>query len=272
MMKGDGVVTFLLKPSVRIAETIMHGRPLRPGAGPNMTVQEAKFQPKGEYQPKRKPAGNKGAKGKKKGPSQAEKLLSWSGFDDTHKASEVTVVLQGLFTLEELSLSPDLVAELTEYLLGRCKDLGAIDKVRVYKRSVAGVATIKFRLPEAARTAVERFASTALVARMFTPAELQADAALAKEVVHDALVKCRELGVALAAETDEATGGPKAPVCLMKGSAVGRVAVACASAADAQRCVAGIAGLGYAGTQLEAAPLAAYLWGMFCCACVLQCV
>lgn len=95
MMKGDGTVTFLLKPSVRLATTLMDGRPLRPGTTPMMRVQEAKFQLKGDFVAKRKQSGGKaggkggGRGGNKKVVSQQEKLLSWSGYDDSHKASEV---------------------------------------------------------------------------------------------------------------------------------------------------------------------------------------
>ena len=111
-MKGDGTVTFLLRPSVRIATMIMAGRPLRPGAGPDMSVQEAHFEMKGDFVAKKKQKASgggggssagvksgaggkggkagKGAKGKSKPVvSQKDKVLSWSGFDDTYKASEV---------------------------------------------------------------------------------------------------------------------------------------------------------------------------------------
>lgn len=106
--KGDGTVTFLLRPSVRIATTIMHGRPLRPGGAPEMTVQEAEYQMKGDFVAKKKnnskakkdgaAAGGKGAKGKggakggKPVQSQKDRLLSWGGFDDVHKASEARSV------------------------------------------------------------------------------------------------------------------------------------------------------------------------------------
>jgi hypothetical protein len=96
MMKGDGTVTFLLKPSVRLATTLMDGRPLRPGTTPIMRVQEAKFQLKGDFVAKKKQSGAKavgkggGKGGNKKVVSQQEKLLSWSGYDDSHKASEVS--------------------------------------------------------------------------------------------------------------------------------------------------------------------------------------
>ena len=112
-MKGDGTVTFLLRPSVRIATMIMAGRPLRPGAGPDMSVQEAQFEKKGDFVARKKQkaggggggssgagvksgAGGKGGKAGKGAKSkskpvvsQKDKVLSWSGFDDTYKASEV---------------------------------------------------------------------------------------------------------------------------------------------------------------------------------------
>jgi hypothetical protein len=96
--KGDGTVAFLLRPSVRLALTIMHGRPLRPGGAPDMSVTEAEFQMKGDFVANKKKqggGGNKAGKGKNV-PSQKDRLLSWSGFDDVHKASEVRA---GLFDL-----------------------------------------------------------------------------------------------------------------------------------------------------------------------------
>ena len=43
---------------------------------------------------------------------------------------QVTALVTGLFTLEEMVLSPDLHDELAAQLVTRCKDLGAVDKVR----------------------------------------------------------------------------------------------------------------------------------------------
>lgn len=115
VLKGDGLITFLQRPSVNIAVKVMHGRPLRPGDGACMSVQEASFgsQPpggsvagapgggpaNGEAKAPAggsKPKGGGAAKGKKptgakKGAVQKEKLLGWGGYDDTHKATEVRV-------------------------------------------------------------------------------------------------------------------------------------------------------------------------------------
>lgn len=59
----------------------------RPGMAKKMTVQLAKFEMHGsEYVPKKKPNKKKTTKDKQK---MAEKVLGWSGFDDTLKASQV---------------------------------------------------------------------------------------------------------------------------------------------------------------------------------------
>jgi HIV Tat-specific factor 1 len=114
MMKGDALVTFLQRPSVSLACTLMHGRAFRPlRGGRPMVVQEAQFEPKGDSAAASgaaAPAASKGAqsnsaakgsrgggssKGKgKKAPSQAARALGWGGFDDKHKATEVRTVIQ----------------------------------------------------------------------------------------------------------------------------------------------------------------------------------
>lgn len=109
MVKGDALVTFLQRPSVSLACTLMHGRALRPlRGGRPMSVQEAQFEPKGDSaataaaasmgaskgaqnnSTKTGAKGGAGTKGKgKKGLSQVDRALGWGGFDDKQKASEV---------------------------------------------------------------------------------------------------------------------------------------------------------------------------------------
>lgn len=110
LMKGDALVTFLQRPSVSLACTLMHGRALRPlKGGRPMSVQEAQFEPKadsaaataatvaatsgaskGGQSNNTKKGGKGGGKGKgKKAPSQVDRVLGWGGFDDKQKATEV---------------------------------------------------------------------------------------------------------------------------------------------------------------------------------------
>lgn len=110
MMKGDALVTFLQRPSVSLALTLMHGRALRPLCGGRpMSVQEAKFEPKGDAATaaantssapkpgnssgvKKGPKGGAGKGKGKKAPSQAAQALGWGGFDDKQKATEVSIL------------------------------------------------------------------------------------------------------------------------------------------------------------------------------------
>ena len=175
---------------------------------------------------------------------------------------QVTVLAAGLFAGDEMVLSPDLHDAMQAYLVTRCKDLGAIDKARVYKKSLSGVATLKLRLPDAAEAARARLARTVMITGMFTLPALAADAELPRVVLEDTLLKCQHVGVALAAEADE-HGAPRRAVHVLTASAAGRVAVACASGEDAARCVAGFRGAGYAGVALQAAQVHASMWGAF---------
>ena len=166
----------------------------------------------------------------------------------------------GLFRMDEMVLSPDLEAEVTAYVLERCKDLGAVDRVRVFRKSVAGVATVRFRLPEAAAACVARFSATAMLTRLFARAALIANSALARDLVRDMTGKCTQLGVARAAElTVDGTARP--PVWPLKSSSAGRVALACASRDAAEAAVQGMRGLQGEGAAVEAALVRAQMWG-----------
>lgn len=55
LLKGDGLVTYLKRPSVELATNILDGTPFRPGMPIKMKVQEARFELKGEYKPPTKP-------------------------------------------------------------------------------------------------------------------------------------------------------------------------------------------------------------------------
>jgi hypothetical protein len=173
---------------------------------------------------------------------------------------QVTVVVTGVFDPEEMLLSPDLEAQLTAYLLERCKDLGAIERVRVFRKSPAGVATIRCRVPEVAASCITRFAATVMLTKMFTPAALLSDRTLSKEVTEDVHMKCDQVGVPRAAELTVA-GGARSAVVPFRSSSLGRVAVACSSAEAAALCVQSMDGLRYAGTPLTATVLEAQFWG-----------
>lgn len=166
---------------------------------------------------------------------------------------QVTVVISNLFTLEDITLSPDLEGDVSEYLLRRFAGLGAIEQVRVLRKAAGGVATAKFRLPEHAQSAILRASATAMIWGMFSAEEVRARGGeRCGEVAQDVTERAEALCVRLAAE-----GG----VGVLRGSGAGAVAVGCADIAGMQRLALGFDGAAYDGRILRAEALEAELWG-----------
>ncbi|WIA20083.1 hypothetical protein OEZ85_005943 [Tetradesmus obliquus] len=180
MLKGDGLVTYLKEPSVDIACQILDGAPLR-AVGPPLSVTVARFEMKGQqYKDKKGGGGSNASKGggnaskgsgggrgggrvggkggrggKKKQFSQAEKQarkLGWGGFDDVLPPERVTVVLKGMFTLDEAAAGGDSFAtELETDVAAECSKLGVVEKVRVFASHPQGIITVRFKQEEPAQ-------------------------------------------------------------------------------------------------------------------------
>ncbi|EFJ47624.1 hypothetical protein VOLCADRAFT_91952 [Volvox carteri f. nagariensis] len=153
LLKGDALVSYLKEPSVELACRFLHQSQfrswrvslelcVRPGSGPLMTVEPAKFEMKGEtYKPK---VSNK--KEKKKQLAQLEqRALGWGGFDDKAPPEKTTAVLSNMFATDDF---------LENMLLAGCTKLGTIEKVRIFKHNPQGIVTVRFRTPEAAHQCV----------------------------------------------------------------------------------------------------------------------
>lgn len=54
LLKGDALVTYMKRPSVELAITILNGTPFRSDMKQTMSIQEAKFELRGEYRNKKK--------------------------------------------------------------------------------------------------------------------------------------------------------------------------------------------------------------------------
>lgn len=168
-------------------------------------------------------------------------------------ALQVTMVISNLFTLEDMTLSPDLETDLSEYLIRRFADLGAIEQVRVLRKAPGGVATAKFRQPDAAQAALLRASATVMIWGMFAAPEMAARGdARAAEVAEDVAERAAALGVGLAGE---------GAVAVMRGSGAGACAVGCADIAGMQRLAMGFDGAAYDGRILRAEALEAEMWG-----------
>ena len=180
MLKGDGVVTFLKRPSVDLALTLLDGAPLRADGAP-MRLSEAVFE---------RPAQSEGAGGGGEGAgaeagTEAEKpesggksrvpmtkrerqrqrammarieagKLGWEHADDVATGNEGTVVLRNMFGLEEAYDGGEaFVKELEEDVGAECGKLGAVKKVRVHPKSADCVVTVAFENVDPAHECVE---------------------------------------------------------------------------------------------------------------------
>lgn len=159
-----------------------------------------------------------------------------------------------MFTIDDMTLSPDLEGLVSEYIIRRCKDLGAIERVRVFRKAASGVATARFRVPDDAQTAIQRFSSTAVIWRMFAAEEMRKRGPeRAAEVEEDVLERAVSLGVRVVGE-----GG----LGVLYGQAGhGMVAAGCADIAGMQRLQLGFDGAAYDGRTLRAEAVEAFLWG-----------
>ena len=167
---------------------------------------------------------------------------------------QVTVVFCNLFSPDDMTLSPDLEGMLSEYIIRRCKDLGAIERVRVFRKSPGGVATARFRVPDDAQSAIQRFSGTAVIWGMFSPAEMRdRGAERATEVEEDVVERAASLDVRLV---------PQGGLGVLHGQfGHGMVVVGCADIAGMQRLQLGFDAQSYDGRILKAEAVEAFLWG-----------
>ena len=93
----------------------------------HMPGAQAKFEQKGDFVAKKKPAKKK--KVKKVLEKQEERELGWGGFDDVAPPTRTTVVLRSAFQpadfAEDMALREDLETDITE----ECEKMGARSRV-----------------------------------------------------------------------------------------------------------------------------------------------
>ena len=177
--KGDGLVTYLKRPSVELACQILDGAQFRPGSHP-LSVSEAKFEMKGEaYVKKKRKAGAASSKVLKMiAERQEQKALDGSGFDGEreHRARDVTAVLKFMFDPREAEASGSggedaFFAELEADVRSECQTkCGDIESVTIYRHNPQGVVLVLFRLPQSAAKCV-----SVMHGRWFGGKQIEAD-------------------------------------------------------------------------------------------------
>ncbi|GAA6010632.1 hypothetical protein JCM11491_003002 [Sporobolomyces phaffii] len=170
--KGEALVVYLQRESVELAVRLFDQTELELGSGKGLIrVQEAKWDSADasqQHKDKRKKGdpttttatkdarqggGAKDDKSRKLGKKAAalrQKLQDWDSSDD--EASEATskklrgvVVLEGMFTLQELDEDATLLLDLKEDVREECETLGTVTNVTLYDKEEAGIMTVRFK-------------------------------------------------------------------------------------------------------------------------------
>ncbi|CAL1532807.1 unnamed protein product [Lymnaea stagnalis] len=147
-MKGDGLCTYIKPESVTLAFQLLDGKELR---GKTISVERARFELKGQFDPKKKKK-KLSNKAKQKMKEKQQKLFDWR-FDKSifqRGKHERTVILKNMFNIQEFEENPALINELRADVREECQKFGDVKKVFLYDRNPEGVISVTFKEPEEA--------------------------------------------------------------------------------------------------------------------------
>ncbi|KAL0122872.1 hypothetical protein PUN28_007508 [Cardiocondyla obscurior] len=150
--KGDALCTYIKVESVDLALKILDGSQIR---GKTLSVQRAKFQMKGEYDPALKPKRKK--KDKERQKKIHEKLFDWrpERMRGEPLKCERVVIIKNLFKPEDFDREVQLLLEYQQDIRSECLKCGDVRKVVIYDRHPEGVAQVTFREPAEAQACVQ---------------------------------------------------------------------------------------------------------------------
>lgn len=152
-LKGDALCTYIKIESVELALSLLEGCDFK---GHKIKIERAKFQMKGEFDPKLKPKMKK-KKDKLKLKKQQEKLFDWrpeKKLGDRSKHERV-VIVRNLFDPSIFDTDVGLILEFQQDLREECAKYGEVRKIVIYDRHPEGVAQINMGNPEEADQVVE---------------------------------------------------------------------------------------------------------------------
>lgn len=150
--KGDALCTYIKVESVDLALKILDGSEIR---GKTLSVQRAKFQMKGAYDPALKPKRKK--KDKERQKKMQEKLFDWrpERMRGEPLKCERVVIIKNLFAPEDFDNHVQLILEYQQDIRSECLKCGDVRKVIIYDRHPEGVAQVTFREPAEAQACVQ---------------------------------------------------------------------------------------------------------------------
>ncbi|KMQ95867.1 hiv tat-specific factor 1-like protein [Lasius niger] len=151
-LSGNNGNSITLVESVDLALKILDGSQIR---GKTLSVQRAKFQMKGEYDPALKPKKKK--KDKERQKKMQEKLFDWrpERMRGEPLKCERIVIIKNLFTPQDFDREVQLLLEYQQDIRSECLKCGDVRKVVIYDRHPEGVAQVTFREPAEAQACVQ---------------------------------------------------------------------------------------------------------------------
>lgn len=151
-LKGDALCTYIRIESIDLALNLLDGYNYK---GHILKVERAKFQLKGEFDPKLKPKMKK-KKDKLKLKKQQEKLFDWrpEKKEGERAKHERIVIVKNLFEPSIFDKEVSLILEFQEDLREEAGKIGEVRKVIIYDRHPEGVAQINMASPEEAEQVV----------------------------------------------------------------------------------------------------------------------
>jgi len=151
--KGDGLCSYIKPESVQLALTILDGSDVE---GNKISVERAKFEMKGEYDPKLKPK-KLTKKQIEKAKKQKEKLFAWipDKIKGERAKHEKVIVIKNMFEVEDLDADPGLILDYSNRIRSQGGKFGTVTKVCLYDKHPEGVCQVFFKDPSEADMAVQ---------------------------------------------------------------------------------------------------------------------
>ncbi|KAJ5450066.1 Splicing factor U2AF-associated protein 2 [Penicillium daleae] len=164
--KGEALVVYFRPESVSLAIQMVDETDFREGniqlAGKApMRVQAAELSFKTQTEAPAKSAPRDRRKIMERTEELNRLLTDWDDDDPLARNNipvrqDRTVVLKGLFTLEELQTDVEAILDIKDDVRTECSKIGEVTNVVLYDLEPAGVVTVRFAQPEDAQTCVER--------------------------------------------------------------------------------------------------------------------
>ena len=152
-LKGDGLCTYMKIESVQLALTILDGSSIKPGQA--IKVEKAKFELKGDYNPKLKPK-KLSKKEQERLKKRQEKMLAWEPdkLRGERSKRDKVVVIENVFDPKDFDIDAALILDCSNRIREQCKKFGDVRKVVVYDKNIQGVVQVFFGSPEEADMAI----------------------------------------------------------------------------------------------------------------------